>query len=62
MTHPCAGCRLRFRTSGELADHIRDEHVEHPVPVPAGAHRVPSSLTRADYTRSGWAVPDAAGL
>ena len=30
MTHPCAGCALRFASSAELADHVRDEHTEHP--------------------------------
>lgn len=30
MVHACACCRLRFTSTGELADHIRSEHSEHP--------------------------------
>ncbi len=30
MVHSCACCRLRFTSNGELADHVRAEHSEHP--------------------------------
>lgn len=30
MVHACACCRLRFASMGELADHVRSEHSEHP--------------------------------
>lgn len=30
MYHPCACCRLRFATSGELAAHVRAEHAPEP--------------------------------
>ena len=30
MVHACVCCRLRFASNGELADHVRDEHSEHP--------------------------------
>jgi hypothetical protein len=30
MVHTCACCRLRFASTGELTDHVRNEHSEHP--------------------------------
>lgn len=30
MVHACACCRLRFVSVGELADHVAQEHTEHP--------------------------------
>ena len=30
MVHTCACCRLRFASTGELADHVRNDHAEHP--------------------------------
>lgn len=30
MVHACACCRLRFASVGELADHVEQEHTEHP--------------------------------
>ena len=30
MVHACVCCPLRFRTNGELADHVRTEHSEAP--------------------------------
>lgn len=56
MIHPCAACTLRFRTSGELTQHISDEHLVAPPPENTqGVHR--TTLSDDCYSRSGWAVP-----
>lgn len=58
MVHPCAACSLRFATTGELSDHIRTDHVIHPVEVEP--HEPPASRARQlphdSFTRSGWVV------
>lgn len=56
MIHPCAACALRFRTTGELTQHIADEHLVAPPPENTrGVQR--TTLSDGSFTRSGWAVP-----
>jgi hypothetical protein len=48
MVHACACCPLRFTTNGELADHVREAHAEHP---PFEEGRV--TVTRRRFPSSG---------
>lgn len=59
MVHPCAACGLRFRSSGELTDHIATDHVEHPILVVEHSRPPRAALDDRAYTRSGWAVVTA---
>lgn len=56
MVHPCAACGLRFRSTGELTDHITSDHVEHPVVVPEHGRPPRPALDAHAFTRGGWAV------
>lgn len=63
MVHPCAACHLRFASSGELLEHIRTDHVEHPdvaaEPHAAGLSRA-HRLTPDSFTRAGWVARPSA--
>lgn len=62
MIHPCAACQLRFVSTGELADHIRSEHLQHldqPVEPHGSAAHHHLKLASDHFSRSGWARPDA---